>query len=78
MQFQTNLSYARITYAVIMASTTCVVMSAMTTIILTPESFWQHWPKVLLIDLIVANPVAILLGPFVRRLCTKLYPNIAK
>ncbi len=78
MQFQTQLRRARITYAMLMASTTCVIMSAITVSILTPEVFWQRWPTVLGIDLVVANPIAILLGPFIRRICTKLYPQIAK
>lgn len=79
MQFATQLRRARITYAVIMASTTCVIMSAVTTAILTPRNlFWSHWPHVLVIDLIVANPIAILLGPLIRRLCHRLYPDIKK
>jgi hypothetical protein len=54
-------------------------MSAVSTGILAPEGmFWQRWPHVLMIDLMVAIPVAIILGPFVRRLCGYLYPDIAK
>lgn len=78
MQFATQLRYVRITYAMLMASTTCVVMSVVTTLILTPDDFWHHWPRVLGIDLIVANPVAVILAPLMRRLCYKLYPGIAK
>lgn len=78
MQFATQLRYVRITYAMLMASATCVVMSAVTTALLTPQDFWHHWPRVLGIDLLVANPVAVLLAPFIRRLCYKLYPNLNK
>lgn len=78
MQFATHLQRARIIYAIIMASTSCVIMSAVTTHLLTPEIFWQRWPHVLLIDLLVANPVAILLGPPIRRFCHFIYPDIKK
>lgn len=78
MQFATQLRHARITYAIVMASTTCVIMSAVTTHLLTPDIFWQRWPHVLVIDLVVANPVAILLGPLIRCLCHFLYPGIKK
>lgn len=78
MQFATPITRARITYAIIMASTTCVIMSAITTTILSPQHFWHHWPRVLGIDLIIANPIAVLLGPVVRRLCFWLYPSIKK
>ncbi len=79
MQFQTQLKRARITYAMLMASTTCVIMSAITVSILTPTAlFWQHWPTVLGIDLLVANPVAIILGPMIRRICHRLYPQISQ
>ena len=78
MQFATQLRYARITYAVIMATVTCVIMSAITTTILAPQYFWSHWPRVLGIDLIVAIPIAIMLGPIVRRICYVLYPGLKK
>ena len=79
MMFQTQLRRARLTYAVVMASCTCVIMSAVSTSILAPAGeFWNHWPRVLGIDLCVAIPVAIILGPFVRRLCSHLYPDISK
>jgi Protein of unknown function (DUF2798) len=76
MQFATQLRRARLTFAVLMASTTCIIMSAVTTHLLTPEIFWQRWPHVLLIDLLVANPTAILLSPLIRRLCHRLYPDL--
>jgi hypothetical protein len=79
MMFQTSIRRARLTYAIVMASCTCFIMSAVSTGILAPEGmFWQRWPHVLMIDLMVAIPVAIILGPFVRRLCGYLYPDIAK
>jgi hypothetical protein len=79
MQFATQLKRARITYAVIMASVTCIIMSAVSTSILVPaHEFWRHWPPVLLIDLCVAIPVAIALGPIVRRLCSFIYPDLSK
>lgn len=79
MIFTTQLRRARITYAVVMATCTCIIMSAVSTSILTPLSeFWNHWPHVLGIDLLVAIPVAITLGPVVRKLCGRLYPDIAK
>jgi uncharacterized membrane protein len=77
--FSTQLRRARLTYAIVMATCTCFIMSAVSTGVLAPTSeFWQHWPHVLLIDLCVAIPVAIALGPFVRRLCSRLYPDISK
>lgn len=79
MMFKTQLRRARLTYAIIMASCTCVIMSAVSTDILAPDGeFWSHWPRVLLIDLCVAIPVAIALGPIVRQLCSRIYPDIAK
>lgn len=77
MHFQTQLRRARLTYAVLMASCTCVVMSAVSTSVLRPiEMFWEYWPRLLLIDLCVAIPVAMLLGPIIRRICSKIYPNL--
>ncbi len=79
MMFATHVQRARLTYAVVMASATCCIMSAVTTSILAPAgTFWQHWPRVLGIDLIIAIPTAIILGPFVRRLCSWLYPGLVK
>ncbi len=70
---------ARLTYAIVMSICMCVVMSAVSTSVLRPiEAFWQSWPHVLLIDLCVAIPVAIMLGPVVRKLCSRLYPGVAK
>lgn len=58
----------RLVYAVIMAICMCVIMSAVTTSLLTePGTFWDHWPTVLELDLLVAIPAAIALGPLVRR-----------
>ncbi len=75
----TQVRRARLTYAIVMATCTCVIMSAVSTSILAPEGeFLSRWPHVLFIDLCVAIPVAILLGPVVRRLCSKLYPDVAK
>ena len=75
----TPIRRARLTYAIVMATGTCVIMSAVSTSILAPEhEFLTHWPRVFFIDLCVAIPVAIILGPFVRKLCRKLYPDIAK
>ena len=75
----TQVKRARLTYAIVMASCTCVIMSAVSTSILRPiDAFWDNWPHVLFIDLCVAIPVAILLGPVVRKLCSKLYPDVAK
>jgi hypothetical protein len=75
----TPLRRARLTYAIVMASCTCVIMSAVSTSILAPDGeFLSHWPRVFFIDLCVAIPVAIALGPLVRRLCAKLYPDIGK
>ena len=75
----TPIKRARLTYAIVMASCTCVIMSAVSTSILRPiDAFWENWPHVLFIDLCVAIPVAILLGPVVRKLCSKLYPGVAK
>ena len=79
MQFQTQLRRARITYAILMASCTCTVMSAVSTYLLAPDGqFWHEWPHVLMIDMAIANPVAIILGPFIRRLCLRLYPNLKR
>lgn len=79
MLFQTQMRRARLTYAVLMASLMCLVMSVVSTTVLRPaEDFWASWPKLLFIDLCVAIPVAIILGPMVRRLCSRLYPNIDK
>ena len=79
MFFSTQLKRARITYAVLMASCTCVVMSAVSTSVLRPISeFWNAWPHVLMIDLVVAIPVAIMLGPIIRRVCGKIYPDLPK
>lgn len=79
MMFESQIRRARLTYAIVMASCTCVIMSAVSTSILAPEGeFLSHWPRVLGIDLCVAIPVAILLGPLVRKLCKKLYPDVAK
>ncbi len=75
----TQVKRARLTYAIVMASCTCVIMSAVSTSVLRPiDAFWDNWPHVLFIDLCVAIPVAILLGPVVRKLCSKLYPDVAK
>ena len=63
-----SISQARLIYAVTMAASMCVIMSAVTTSILSePGTFWDHWPPVLGMDLMVAFPVAIALGPIVRR-----------
>lgn len=73
----TPLTRARITYAILMACCTCVIMSAVSTSVLRPlYAFWEYWPKVLMIDLLVAIPVAILLGPVIRRICKKIFPNL--
>lgn len=75
----TQVKRARLTYAVLMSICTCIIMSAVSTSILRPlDTFWDNWPHVLFIDLCVAIPVAILLGPVVRKLCSKLYPDVAK
>jgi Protein of unknown function (DUF2798) len=75
----TTIRRARLTYAIVMASCTCVIMSGVSTSILAPDGeFLTRWPHVFFIDLCVAIPVAIILGPFVRRLCAKLYPDIGK
>lgn len=64
-------------YAVINASTMCLIMSSVTTLILADKGqFWQHWPKVASLDLMVAIPAAICLGPFVRYIVNRLYPNL--
>jgi len=79
MMFATQLRRARLTYAVLMASGTCIIMSAVSTSVLRPiAEFWHYWPRLLAIDLCVAIPVAIALGPVVRRLCSHLYPDLAK
>ena len=79
----TPIRRARLTYAILMATGTCVIMSAVSTSILASEGeFLTHWPRVFFIDLCVAIPVAIpvaiTLGPIIRRLCTRLYPDVAK
>ena len=77
MQFETQLRRARITYAVLMATFMCIVMSIVSTTVLRPSAdFWASWPKLLLIDLCVAIPVAILLGPLVRRICTFFFNDL--
>ena len=79
MQFQTQLRRARVTYAVLMACSTCFVMSAVSTGILTSaHEFLQRWPHVLGIDLVIAIPLTVLLGPVIRTVCGRLYPDIAK
>ena len=55
----TQVKRARLTYAIVMASCTCVIMSAVSTSILRPiDAFWDNWPHVLFIDLCVAIPGA--------------------
>ena len=77
MQFQSQLKRARITYAILMASCTCVVMSAVSTSVLRPiEQFWELWPHLLAIDLVVAIPVAVMLGPIIRRVCQRIFPDL--
>jgi hypothetical protein len=79
MQFQTQLKRARMTYAILMASCTCVVMSAVSTSVLRPiEQFWEFWPHLLAIDLVVAIPVAIMLGPIIRRVCQRIFPDLPR
>jgi hypothetical protein len=79
MFFSTQLKRARITYAILVASCTCVIMSAVSTSVLRPiEAFWEFWPHVLAIDLVVAIPVAIILGPVIRRICGLIYPDLPK
>jgi len=77
MFFTTQLKRARITYAVLMASCTCVIMSIVSTSVLRPLSeFWDSWPHLLVIDLMVAIPVAIMLGPVIRRVCALIFPDL--
>jgi len=77
MMFKTQLKRARVTYAVLMASCTCVIMSMVSTSVLRPiEDFWQYWPHLLMIDLVVAIPVAIMLGPVIRYVCSKIFPDL--
>ncbi|MBN8543251.1 MAG: DUF2798 domain-containing protein [Alphaproteobacteria bacterium] len=79
MFFTTPLKRARITYAALMASCTCVVMSAVSTSVLRPiDQFWDYWPHLLAIDIVVAVPVAIMLGPIIRRICGYIYPDLPK
>lgn len=79
MMFETAIRWARLTYATLMASCTCLIMSAISTAILTPTgTFWQHWPKVLGIDLMVAIPLAIILAPLIRRFCGYLFPAVRR
>lgn len=64
-----NLLQIRLIYAVLSASCMCVIMSAFTTSILRDEKeFWHVWPHVLTLDLLVAIPSAIVLGPLIRKL----------
>jgi hypothetical protein len=75
----THATRARLTYAIIMATCTCIIMSAVSTGFLAPAGqFWGRWPRLLALNLCVAIPVTIILGPFVRLLCGRLYPDIAK
>jgi hypothetical protein len=75
----TPVRRARITYAVLMASMTCIIMSAVTTSLLSPEHhFWTHWPRILVIDLCIAIPVVIMLGPVARAICHWLYPQLER
>lgn len=79
MMFSTQFRRARVTYAILMASCTCFIMSAVSTSILRDlDQFWEYWPHVLAIDLVVAIPVAIMLGPIIRRICGRIYPEIPK
>lgn len=79
MMFLTPLRRARVTYAILMASCTCLIMSAVSTTVLRPiYAFWEYWPKVLMVDLVIAIPVAILLGPVIRRICTRIFPNLPR
>lgn len=79
MMFKSQLRRARLTYAVLMSSLMCFVMSIVSTTVLRPvDDFWASWPRLLFIDLCIAIPIAIALGPIVRRLCTRIYPDIAK
>ncbi|MFZ4542150.1 MAG: DUF2798 domain-containing protein [Rickettsiales bacterium] len=74
----TPIRRARLTYVVVMALSTCFIMSGVSTYVLAPNEFSIRWPHVFLIDVLVAIPVAIVLGPFVRKLCHRLYPEISK
>lgn len=79
MMFTTQLRRARLTYAVLMSSLMCVIMSIVSITVLRPaDDFWASWPRLLLIDLCIAVPIAVLLGPLVRRICSYIYPDIAK
>lgn len=79
MMFQRQLRRARIMYAVMMATFTCILMSAVSTYVLRGVGeFWNYWPHVLTIDLAIAIPVAIMLGPIVRRICNKVYPELPR
>jgi hypothetical protein len=72
-----QLTRARLTYAILMATCASTIMSAVSTSVLRPMyAFWNFWPKVLMIDLLVAIPVAILLGPVIRRICRKIFPSL--
>lgn len=63
----------RVIYAVLSASCMCVIMSAFTTSILRDQrEFWDVWPHVLSLDLLVAIPSAIVLGPLIRALIRRL------
>jgi hypothetical protein len=54
-------------------------MSAVSTSVLRPvEQFWEFWPHLLAIDLVVAIPVAILLGPIIRRVCQRIFPDLPR
>ena len=69
MMSKVSAVQAKLIYAVVMAVCMCVIMSAVTTSILTEAGeFWLRWPKVLGLDLMVAIPVAVALGPIIRRL----------
>jgi len=49
-----------------------------TTVLRPIYAFWEYWPKVLMVDLVIAIPVAILLGPVIRRICTRIFPNLPR
>ena len=69
-----SFSKPQLTYAIIMAVSMCVIMSAVSTYILIGKvGFMDHWTKVMLIDVCVTIPVAIILGPLVRYLINRLY-----
>ncbi|GEM_PF-4772325 len=70
-----SFSKPQLVYAIIMAISMCLIMSAVTTSILVERGhFWQQWPKVASLDLMVAIPAAIILGPLVRYIINRLYP----